>query len=228
MGSSGKGGGGGIILGGKSVRPIPIQGTLGNWESPTRRGMDSNREYAAFYDADGNPVIGFEGSQHSVAVNPRYLDVTGGTMTHNHPDNDFGGTLSMQDLKVFAKSKLGELRAYSEQGQLYSVKAGANVDRAGLLKWVNTNQKLMQQNFERSYESAYKQATTPLKSGEHKGQIKLVNRRTGKVTYRQPMTPAQATRYARQYSVGQFDRTYKKNLGRFGITYTSTKAGRTQ
>lgn len=228
MGSSGRGGGGGIILGGKSVRPIPITGTLTQWESPTRRGVDQNREFAAFFDSDGNPVIGFEGSRHSVAVNPRYLDVEGGVMTHNHPDNDFGGTLSMQDLKVFAKSKLSELRAHSEQGQLYSVKASENADRAGLLKWVNTNQKLMQQNFERSYDSAYKQATTPLKSGAHKGQIKLTNRRTGKVIYRQPMTPAQATRYARQYSVGQFDRTYKKNLAKFGITYTSTKAGKNQ
>lgn len=217
MGSSG-------ILTSGPFNQIPVTGDLEEWEKSTRSGTDRATETATFFTASGEPVTGFTGDEHSVHVDPRYLKIDGGIMTHNHPDNDFGGTLSMQDLKVFANSNLSEVRAYSEQGYSYSVKAGRNADKDALKRWVSTNQKLMQKNFVNSYKSAYKQATTPLKSGPHKGQVKLVNRRTGKVVYRQPMTQEQAARYARQYSVGAFDRMYQKNLSKFGFTYTSTKA----
>ena len=217
MGSSG------ILLGG-SFKQIPVTGTLEDWEKSTREGRDKTTETATFFTQSGEPITGFMGDEHSVHIDPKYLQVSGGVLTHNHPDNDFGGTLSMQDIKIFADSQLSEIRAYTEQGQAYSLKVGKNADRDALKRWVKTNQKLMQQNFARSYKSAYKQATTPLKSGPHKGQIKLVNRRTGKIVYRQPMTDAQATRYARQYSVGAFDRMYQKNLSKFGFTYTATKA----
>jgi hypothetical protein len=40
------------------------------------------------------------------------------------------------------------------------------------------------------------------------------------------MTQQQAVNYARAYSVGMFDRMYGKALSRYGVTYTSTKAGR--
>ena len=217
MGSSG-------ILTSGPFNQIPVTGTLEDWEKSTRAGQDRKTETATFFTMSGEPITGFGGDEHSVHVDPRYLQVDGGILTHNHPDNDFGGTLSMQDVKVFAKSNLSEIRAYSEQGYSYSLKAGKNADKDALLRWVKVNQKQMQKNFIRSYESAYKQATTPLKSGPHAGQVKLVNRRTGKVVYRQPMTDAQAVRYARQYSVGAFDRMYQKNLSKFGFTYTSTKA----
>ena len=213
----------GILIGG-DFRHIPVTSSLKENELYTRSGADSKVESAIFFNAQGEPITGFIGDAHSVHIDPRYLDIPGGIMTHNHPDNDFGGTLSMQDLKVFSKSQLGEIRAISEQGQAYSVKAGPNADRKALERWVNQYQKIMQSNFKRSYDSAYKQATTPLKSGPHKGEIKLVNRRTGKVVYRQPMSDAQAARYARQYSVGAFDRMYQKNLKQFGFEYKSTKS----
>lgn len=208
------------------IKMEPITGRVGEWERSIRSGESTqNIEHGALFDKNGEPIVGYQGDRHSVAIDQRVLN-SDGTFTHYHPDRDFGGTLSMADLKVFARSNLSELRAVSNQGQLYSIKANADVDRKGLAKWVKANQRLAQQNFERSYESALKAATTPLKSGPHKGQIKLENRRTGKVTYRQPMTPQQAQRYARQYSVGMFDRMYGKALSRYGVTYTSTKAGR--
>lgn len=214
----------GILFGDPNFEPI--RGTLQEWESYTRQGNDSQVEHAALFSANGEPIVGYGGDEHSVAVDKQHItNSQGGILTHIHPNNDFGGTLSMQDVWLFANSDLSELRAVSEQGQVYSIKANNNLDRDKLKKWVNTNKKLMQKNFVSSYKSALKQATTPLKSGPHKGQIKLVNRRTGKVVYRQPMTPEQAARYARQYSVGAFDRMYKKNLSKFGVTYTSTKAG---
>ena len=208
------------------IKREPITGTVSQWENSLRRGeLSPDIEHGALFDANGQPIVGYQGERHSVAVDRRVLDMPGATFTHFHPDQSFGGTLSMQDLKVFARSNLGELRAVTNQGQLYSIKAGSNVDRQGLAKWVQANQRLAQRNFESSYRSALKQATTPLKTGPHKGEVKLVNRTTGKVTYRKPMTPQQAVNYARTYSVGMFDRMYGKALSRYGVTYTATKAG---
>ena len=216
----------GIVVSSGRVRLEPITGGVSGWENTFRRGENEpNIEHGALFDKDGNPVIGYKGDRHSVAIDQRVLQ-SDGTFTHYHPDKSFGGTLSMQDLRVFARSNLNELRAVSSQGQLYSIKANGNVDRAGLTRWVNKNQKLAQRNFARSYESALKQATTPLKSGPHKGQIKLTNSTTGKVTYRAPMTQQQAVNYARTYSVGMFDRMYRKALDKYGVSYVSTRAGR--
>ena len=208
------------------IKREPIKGTMSQWENSIRRGDTSaNVEHAAIYDENGEPIVGFKGDRHSVALGQE-VNTPNATLTHYHPDKSFGGTLSMQDLKVFATTDLKEMRAVSSQGQLYSIKANANVDRKGLAKWIRANQKLAQRNFNSSYKSALKQATTPLKSGPHKGQIKLVNRVTGKVTYREPMTKQQAINYARTYAVGMFDRMYGKALSRYGIDYTATKAGR--
>ena len=211
----------------RAIRREPIKGNINEWENSLRRGdIELDREHAALYDKDGKPIVGFQGDRHSVAIGKEINNPDGVTMTHYHPDKSFGGTLSMQDIRVFATTPIREIRAVSGQGQLYSLKAGPNVDRAGLAKWVQSNQKLAQKNFNNSYKSALKQATTPLKSGPHKGQIKLTNRVTGKVTYREPMTKQQAINYARTYSVGMFDRMYGKALSRYGVTYTATKAGR--
>ena len=209
------------------IKYEPLAGRIGEFENPYRRGdVEHDIEHGALYTETGEPIVGYQGDRHSVAVDRRVLEVPNATFTHFHPDKSFGGTLSMQDLKVFARSNLKELRAVSNQGQLYSIRSNGNVDRKGLSQWIRSNQKLAQRNFESSYKSALKQATTPLKSGPHKGEIKLVNRNTGAVTYRQPMTPQQAVNYARAYSVGMFDRMYGKALSRYGVTYTATKAGR--
>ena len=216
-----------LVIGGP-VNLEPITGTLDMWESGIRQGMLANlqQEHGALFTADGEPVIGYGGDEHTIHLDDRVLNLEGGTFTHYHPDPNFGGTLSMADLGVLAQSKLGELRAVSSTGQLYSVKAGQNADREGLARWIKMNRKLAQRNFEKSYDAALKAATTPLKSGPHKGQVKLVNRQTGKVIYRNPMTPQQAATYARQFSTGMFDRMYQKALTNFGFTYTATKAGK--
>ena len=202
----------------------PIKGDVGEWENTLRKGETTlDVEHGALFDADGNPIVGYGGDKHTTPVDNRVLTVPDGLFTHYHPDKAFGGTLSMADLKVFAQSKLSELRAVTSQGYLYSIKAGKDVDRAKLEKWVNKNQKLAQKNFEASYKSALKKATTPLKSGPNKGKVKLTNPSTGKTIYRKPMTPKQAENFARKYSVQMFDRMYKKNLSKLGVKYTATK-----
>ena len=214
----------GIVIGGE-VKMQPITGKIGDFENTLRKNeLLKNNEYGALYNENGEPIIGYIGDKHSVNVDSRVLNSENGSFTHYHPDKDFGGTLSMQDLKVFAMSKLKELRAVSSQGYLYKIESGKNVDRAGLKKWVSKNQSLAQKNFESAHKAALKAAVTPLKSGPHKGKVKLVNKKTGKAVYRNPMTPEQAAKYARKYSVQMFDRMYSKALKKFGVKYTATKS----
>lgn len=209
-----------------ALKRLPVTGTVRDWENRTKANQ-GKVETAAIFNTKGEPLAAFQGNEHSVPFDAKLKDVEGATFTHYHPDKNFGGTLSLQDLKVFAGSKWNEIRAYAKTGQLYSLKANNNVNREGLRKWVNSNQKMLQKNFSNSYKSALKNATTPLKSGPHKGQVKL-NLPNGKVKYTEPMTKAQAAAYARQYAVGMFERAYKKNLAKFGVTYTSTKGGITR
>lgn len=223
----------------RQVQLIPMTGTNADFNRQYRSGeVDSSIEYGLLTDENGNPIVGYKGTAHTTPVDSRVFNNQGGIFTHYHPNNNFGGTLSMADLRVFAQSGLKEVQAVSKQGQLYSIRANANIDRAGLTRWINRNEGLAQRNFERAYDRAIKEATTPLKSGPHKGQVRLSTTRTttdpntGKsvtttsYTYRQPMTRTQAVRYARAYSVGSFDRLYRRALANYGVTYTSTKAGR--
>ena len=206
------------------IKYEPITGGVKDFEDTLRKGeVNPDVEHGALYDADGNPIVGYLGEEHTTPVDNRVLEVENGSFTHYHPDKNFGGTLSMSDLKVFAESKLDSLRAVTSQGYLYSINATDKLDRDKLMKWVNKNQKLAQKNFEASYKSALKKAVTPLKSGPHKGKIKLTNPTTGKVVYRNPMTPKQAESFARKYSVQMFDRMYKKNLKKLGVDYKATK-----
>lgn len=205
---------------------LPITQTIREWERRVQnQGIGGGKvETAAVFDANGNPIGAYIGNRHSVGFRPTDLDLEGVTFTHFHPDKNFGGTLSMQDLKMFAQSKWKEMRAYTAQGQLYSVRANNDVNREGLSKWIKSHEKILRKNFANSYMSALKNATTVIQSGAHAGKVKL-NQPNGKPKYVEPLTKAQAAAYARTYSVGMFERTYKKNLSKFGITFTKTKGG---
>ena len=218
---------GGIVASAKNARPLPIEGSIRDWENRVQnQGIGGgNVETAAVFDRNGNPLGAYLGERHSVSFRPQDLQIEGATFTHFHPNPSFGGTLSLQDLKVFARSKWDEIRAYTGQGKLYSVKAGSNVDREGLSKWIKSHEKLLQKNFAQSYNSALKNATTELKSGPHAGKVKL-RQPDGSYKYVNPLTPKQAAAYARTYSVGMFDRAYKKALSKYGVIYTSTNAGK--
>lgn len=223
MGSRGIPGGGGILKVGGTVRPLPITQGLKDWEI---RNLKRNEtvERGALFDANGNPLGAWLGDEHSTSIPHKILEAEGATFTHNHPNDKFGGTFSFTDLKTFADSKWKEIRATSEQGQLYSLIAGPNADKAKLKSWVKSRENIIDRAAKSAYDKALKSATTPLKSGPHKGEVKIGSKATG-YTYRQPMTPAQADKYARQFAVGILDRSYEKNLKRFGFNYIATKAG---
>lgn len=223
----------GMQVGGK-VTHLPIQESIRQWEARSlkeaQQGVGHGKvETGALFDKNGKPIDAYLGERHSVNIDPSKLnapETEGATFTHLHPDDRFGGTLSMTDIHTFAQSNWGELRATSKQGQMYSIKATENANREGLQKWAQSKAKLYQKNFDKSYKSSLKRAKTVLKSGPHKGQIKLTDPKTGKVTYRPPMTAAQADKYARTFATGMLDRTYAKNLEKFGFKYTKTKGGK--
>lgn len=240
MGSSG------IKMGGNTiVRRAPIATSITKVSDVENKGMgdvfgegDGN-EYAVTFDSNGEIVGAYLGNEHSVGIDNNALNIPGGVLTHRHPDNKFGGTLSMQDLKVLAKSQLGEIRAFSTQGQVYSVVAGPNADKAKLLSWVNKNQGILNKNFQNSYRSSYRNArgfkidangnrvSTVIKTGKNAGKVKIASGRVnGRTQYKyvNPMTPQQADKYARTYSVGQYERAYRKALSQYGFTYNKTKS----
>lgn len=226
MGSGGKSGIQIVSNTSGRVKELPIvsKDGLDTWE----KGIKNNDyETAVVFDKDGVPVFAFEGDAHSVAIPQKATQVEGGVLTHNHPDKYYGGTLSEADIRNFANSKLDEMRAVQSDGTTYILRAKPNLDRDKLRRYINKNQKLMQKNFEGAYTKALKQATAaPIASGKNKGKIKLTVPSQGKTItkYVNPMTPEQAQAYARTYSVGIFNRTYKKNLNKYGVEYVVKKS----
>lgn len=236
----------GGIRASKNPNRLPISGNIRQWERRTlneiNQGPEEGRvEVAAMFDTSGNPIDAYVGDRHSVSFDVRKLnapETEGATFTHMHPNSNFGGTLSLQDLKVFARSNWGEMRAYTKQGQLYSIKANENVDREGLKKWLNSKESIIKKNFAQSYEKALNDAQKTLKSGPNAGKVKIIDKVTKrtdkngkertKIIYKyvKPMTDAQAAAYARQVSVGSIERAYRNGLAQFGVTFTKTKGGK--
>ena len=214
----------GIHLGSAHELPITSQGDLDAWERENRK---KGIEYAVVLDKDGKPLTAFSGDEHSVGIRPEVLDWEGVTFTHNHPDKSFGGTFSTTDLNTFAKSKWAEMRADTGQGVTYIIKETPNSDKQKLLNYTRSQGKLLAKNFRNSYESALKKATTVYKDKNGNEYVKLkVLGKDGKIktVKRPPMTPAQADKFARQYAVGLYDRTYEKNLKKFGFDYVVKKS----
>ena len=224
MGASG-------LKSGGNVKMLPIaQGdtTVRDFERAwaDERGFKKDIEYAIVYDPK-NPNIGvmYEGNYHGVSVRPEELDKSGWTVTHYHPGNRFGGTLSMQDVRFFTNSQLGEVRAVTRQGWSYSLKAGPNADRKGFNAWAKRADNVLKKNFARSYDAAAKRAA--------EGRTVMKRSPSGKIyyTYKRDangnivkMNSDQAATYARQVSVGLYDRTLQKNAEKYGFTYTKTKS----
>lgn len=221
MGSSG------LSVASKPVKYFPVGGASSvadyeekNWtEGFGRKG----KEKAVLFTNSGEPIVGIYGrSSGGMSVPGRYLQ-DGNILSHTHPDKNFGGTLSLTDLKTFAKTGLSEIRASDYQGYTYSVKAGPNADKDRLSKWVNSKSAILLKNFRNNYSKSIKRATTPLKSGPNKGKVKLPNANGTGYVYRNPMSKEQAVAYARKSSVNTFDKAYKNALQTMGFTYTVTK-----
>lgn len=210
-----------------SIHRLPVQGSQKQWEVESKQDVHGY-ETAAVFDSDGKPIDAFTShDQHSVAIPESVLNMQGANVTHTHPNPSFGGTLSMTDVRTFAQSEWNSISAISKQGFIYRLSVGSNANKKGLLNWTKKTGKLLQKNFNKSYEAALKRATTPLKSGANKGKVKIMHP-DGKAEYRNPMTPKQAASYARQYATGMYDRAYKKGVEQFGFKYEKTKSNSTK
>ena len=221
----------------RNSKQFPISDELKNNDVAIRREIKKHPELnvdkvGLLFDKNGNPIVGFYGekgntmSTSQINVDPKYKNVEGAIFSQTYTDNLFGGTVTPHDLEQLARSKWGGINTSSKQGQMYSVVAGENADRQGLLNFLKSKRKLLNKNFNASFKRSYKSAITPLKSGPNKGKVRLVDSTTGKSVYRDPLTKQQALRYARQYATGLYDRTWEKNLKKFGFTYNATKAGK--
>ena len=242
MGSTGYSGSGDLIIGGGNIMELPVAGKMyrddyingllqrGNKAQSNNPLTNAPHEEMYIFDKNGTALAGFTGGSGSVSIRGNTLQYEGAEGYHNHPGS-FGGTLSLTDLKTFSQSKWSSITAVDAQGRQYTVKAGANANREGLRKWATNQGRVLERNIQNSYKKTVTQATTPLKSGPHKGMAKIsVTKRNAngktvtKTSYIKPMTPAQADKLGRQVATGMFDRAYKKNIAKFGFTYTKKNA----
>lgn len=227
-------GSGGVKLVGEkgNVKMFPIaqgKNTVADVEKSWRDGTNGfgnpNVEYAVVYDPNSGeiPVV-YQGDAHHVNVRAEEGEKEGYTLTHFHPDKNFGGTLSTTDIRTLTSTKLGEIRAVTRQGITYGLRAGSNANRAGMNAWAKRSNNILQKNFNNSYASALQRA--------REGRTVRHVSPSGKVTWRYnrdaqgnviKMTPAQAAKYARTYSVGMYDRAIRKAAEQYGFTYYKKK-----
>jgi hypothetical protein len=206
---------GSITVGGGNVNPITTQ----NWTLQETEGHDrrQDHEFGSVFNDKDRMVMRFEGNEGSVGVTQEALQVEGGTFTHNHPDNYFGGTFSDADLRVFAKSKWKELRASAGTGNgeyNYIIRARDNMtakDRKNLAGFIKGHSNVVNKNYVNSYKAANKRFTNQLMK-RYDAQIK-------NGTVKRSDILAQARGQARQYAIGTITRYYKKHLAKFNVDY---------
>ena len=88
-----------------------------SWRNGTNGFGSPDVEYATVYDPKSGEIsVVYQGDRHSVNVRASEGDKEGFTLTHFHPDKNFGGTLSITDIKTLTSTKLGEVRAVTRQG----------------------------------------------------------------------------------------------------------------
>jgi len=112
----------------------PVDHTkYGNLEETERAIRDRAVEYIAMFNGiDQSPVAAYRGNKHSVAF-PASLDISGMTLTHNHPNKNWGGTLSYADVHNLLRGNVRSMRAVGRQGEGgYVFRQGNNPDAQGL------------------------------------------------------------------------------------------------
>lgn len=210
---------GSITVGGGNVNPITTQ----NWTLQETEGHDrrQDHEFGSVFNDKDRMVMRFEGDKGSVGISNEALQIEGGTFTHNHPDNYFGGTFSDADLRVFAKSKWKELRASAGTGNgeyNYIIRARDNMtakDRKNLAGFIKGHSNVVNRNFNNSFKSAYnKFSKRLLKQNEAR-----IN--SGATTRSEVLKQARGE--ARQYAIGTITRYYKKHLAKFNVDYITRR-----
>ena len=203
--------GGGLRLGARRIKAVPITDSVDEWESGSRMTSPSI-EYAAVFDKNGNPIGAYQGDSNSVGLPLSVRDVEGGILTHNHPGMEMGGTFSSADVNLMAKSKLSQIRAVetNKNGKgsktTYILRATPNANREKLASFVKGKAAMMQRNFDKSYVAALNRA------------------KAGKVAGVNPNSKTQIATYARQYALGKMNNYWKKNVGKFGFEYVVKKS----
>lgn len=164
---------------------------------------DRSREHALIYEDLGeSPIAASKGNRHSVSV-PTDLLNSKMSLTHNHPDSNFGGTFSTADIAVGTAHNLKSIRAAGKEGTYY-LKPGKNADPRGFARRVARDEDMLERRMARE------------------------SRKISKRVEKGELTWQQAYKMARTVTVGKIHEYYKKVAPKYGYTYGRQKLNKTR
>lgn len=159
------------MVGGGSGKAIPLD--VDKLKDKTLQGIENRirklkHEEAYIFDADDKLVAGVSGGNSSVGIPNSWNNMDGATVTHGHPvgDYNFGGTLSMADADMMAKTKWSEMRASANgKGEYnYIMKRTPKSDNSGLRAQIAKDRPQMETDIVNAYKKAYNDAISQGKS----------------------------------------------------------------
>jgi hypothetical protein len=110
-----------------------------------------------FDDISKQAIAAFEGDRHSVGI-PNGTPLSNMTLTHNHPDPSWGGTLSFADMHASLSSGVRSIRAVGRNGEGgYILRAGRNANPSGFAAQVAKDQNTLEVRMNTAADNAYRQ-----------------------------------------------------------------------
>lgn len=187
-----------------TVRPIDISQYQGQTLQEIEGRIRTLKHEELFaLDKDGKIIAAYKGNSKSVGFPADLKNVKDATVTHGHPKGaeEFGGTFSFADVKNMIESNWAEHRATaSGQGEMnYIMRRTASSNGKGLYNQINKDYVKLNDSLETTYKTAY---TKAISSGS---------------------TKAQAIHIARQESVGELNKYWKKTMPKYGFEYITRK-----
>lgn len=163
-----------------------------------------NHEELFVLDKDGKVVEEYKGEKDSVAFPSDILyKYPNATVTHGHPKSleDFGGTLSLNDVYNMLDSNWKEHRATaSGKGEMnYIMRRTSKSDSIGLKNKISNEEQDIINKFAKKYSDGYNEANKQGLKGKAK------------------------KRYARQKAVGVLNAYYKETFEKYGFEYITRK-----
>jgi len=147
-----------------------------------------------------SPIAACKGNRHSVAV-PNDIDVKDKYITHNHPNENWGGTLSFADIAVATTKNVKALRAVGREKEgVYIMKKTAEANPQALNIRIANDQGVIERKMYQSM--AY------IKQKFQQGEIK---------------TNSDAKKELRQAFVGVLHNYYRDVMPKYGYIYQRGK-----
>lgn len=194
------------LLGNSSFNSSPI--VISTIRDKTLQGIENRirklkHEEAFIFDSTDKLKDGVSGGNSSVSPPKEWDNIVGATVTHGHPigNSDYGGTLSMADVRRMTNTQWKELRAAANgQGEYnYIMRRTAKADNIGLKFRVLKDTRKLEVDVKETYKEEY-----------NKG-------------IRQGKSKKQAKHLAAQKATGIVHVYWKKTLPQYGFEYVTPK-----